>query len=66
MICHKKKPEYNINSANLLYLVIDEQDGFVKEKEEDKYLNISVTDSNNEVLKNMEKFGVELKIKLKR
>ena len=46
-----KKPEYNINSANLLYLVIDELDGFVKEKEGNKYLNISVTDSNNEVLK---------------
>ena len=46
-----KKPEYNINSVNLLYLVIDELDGFVKEKEGDKYLNISVSDSNNEVLK---------------
>ena len=46
-----KKPEYNINSVNLLSLVIDELDGFVKEKEGDKYLNISVSDSNNEVLK---------------
>ena len=31
-----------------------------------KYLNIAFTESNSEVLKNMQKFGVELKIKLKR
>ena len=30
----------------------------------DKYLNIAY--SNNEVLKNMQKFGMELKIKLKK
>ena len=27
-----KKPEYNINSVNPLYLVIDEIDGFIEEK----------------------------------
>ena len=46
-----KKPEDNINSVNPLYLLIDGIDGFIKEKEGDKYLNISLTDSNNEVLK---------------
>ena len=46
-----EKPEYNINSVNLLYLLIDEVDGFIEEKEGSKYLNIALTDSNNEVLK---------------
>ena len=60
-----KKPEYNINSVNLLYLLIAELDGFIEEKEGNKYLNIALADSNNEVLKKYE-FGVELRIKLKR
>ena len=38
-----KKPEYNIDSVNLLYLLINELDGFVEEKEGSKYLNISLT-----------------------
>ena len=59
-----KKPEYNINSVNPLYLLIDEIDGFIEEKEGDKYLNIALTHSNSEVLKNMQKFGVELKTAL--
>ena len=63
--------KYEINSVNPLYLIIGEVDGYIKgssteEKEESKYLNIAFTDSNHEVLKNMQKFGVELKIKLKR
>ena len=37
-----------------------------KEKRGNKYLNIVFTDSNNEVLKKYAKFGVELKIKLRR
>ena len=61
-----KKPEYNINSVNPLYLLIDEIDGFIEEKEEEKYLNISLTNSNNEVLKNMLKFGMELKTALQK
>ena len=36
-----KKPEYKINSVNLLYLLVDEIDGFIEEKEESKYFNIS-------------------------
>ena len=61
-----KKTEYNINSVNLLYLLNTELDGYIEEKQVNKYLNIAFTDSNNEVLKNMQKFRAELKIKLKR
>ena len=61
-----KKPEYNINSVNPLYLLIGEIDGFIEEENGSKYLNIALTDNNNEVLKNMRKFGVELNIKLKK
>ena len=42
-----KKPEYNINIVNPLYLLVDEIDGFIEQKEGSKYLNIALTDSNN-------------------
>ena len=45
-----QKPEYNINSVNPLYLLISELDGFIEEKEGSKYLNISLTYNNNDVL----------------
>ena len=45
-----KKPEYNINSVNPSYLLIKKLDGFVDEKEGNKYLNVTLTDSNNHVL----------------
>ena len=45
-----KKTEYNINSVNPLYLFISELDGFTDEKNGNKYLNITLTDSNNDVL----------------
>ena len=45
-----KKPEYNVNSVNLLYLFISELDGFIDEKNGNKYLNITLADSNNDVL----------------
>ena len=61
-----KKPKYSINSVNPLYLLIDEKDGFTEEKEGNKYLNIALTDSDNEVLRNMKNFGAELRIKLKK
>ena len=61
-----KKSGYSINSANPLYVLIDEIDGFIEEKEGDKYLNIALRDSNGEVLKNMQKSGAELEIRLKR
>ena len=49
-LCYKKT-EYSINSVNLLYLLIVELDGYIEEKEGDKYLNIALTDSNSEELK---------------
>ena len=61
-----KKDEHKINSVNSLYLIVAEIGGFIEEKEGSKYLNNPFTDSNSEVLKNMQKFPVELKIKLKR
>ena len=45
-----KTPEYNIDSVNPLYFLISELDGFIEEKEGSKYLNITLTDSNNDVL----------------
>ena len=44
------KKQYNINSVNPLYLFISELDGFINEKSGSKYLNITLTDSNNDVL----------------
>ena len=64
--CVTRKSKYSINSVNPLYLLIDEKDGFTEEKEGNKYLNIALTDSDNEVLKNMKNFGAELRIKLKK
>ena len=46
-----KKPDYNIDSLNPLYLVIGELDGFIEEENGSKYLNIALTENNNEVLK---------------
>ena len=46
-----KKSEYNINSVKPLYLLIVKLDGYIEEKEGNKYLNISLTESNSEVLK---------------
>ena len=45
-----KKPEYNTDSVSPLYLNIKELDGFIGEKSGNKYLNITLTDSNNDVL----------------
>ena len=61
-----KKQEYNINSVNPLYLLIDELDGFIKEKGRDKYLNISLTDSNNELFKKYAEFWGGIKDHIKK
>ena len=44
-----KKPEHNINSVNPLYLFISELDRFIDEKNGNKYLNITLTDSDKDV-----------------
>ena len=46
-----KKDEYKINSVNPLHLLVHRIDGFVEEKEGDKYFNITSTDRNSQVLK---------------
>ena len=52
-ICYvTKKPEYNIDSVNLLYLNIKELDGFINEKNGNKYLKISLIDCIDDVLIN--------------
>ena len=45
-----KKNKYKIDSANPLYLLVHEIDGFIEEIEGSKYLNISLADSNSKVL----------------
>ena len=47
----QKKDKYQINSVNPLYLIVREIQGFIEEKDGNKYLNIVLTDSNSEVLK---------------
>ena len=49
--CITKKPEWNVNSVNPLHLIINRIDGFVEEKNGDKYLNIVSSDKNSEVLR---------------
>ena len=61
-----KKDEYKINSINSLYLLVHRIEGSIEEKEGSKYLNIASKDSNSKILKNMKKFGVELKLGLKK
>ena len=46
-----KKDECKINSVNPFHLIGREIDGFIEGKEGSKYLNITITDSNSEVLK---------------
>ena len=46
-----KKSQWNVNSVNPLHLMINRIDGFIKEKDDSKYLNIADTDRNSEVLK---------------
>ena len=46
-----KKPEWRVNSVNPLYLMIKRIDGFIEEKDGDKYLNISDTQRNSEMLR---------------
>ena len=59
LVMSQKKPEWKINSVSTLYLMINRIDGFIEEKNGDKYLNISSAGKNVEVLKkNSEVEGV--------
>ena len=61
-----KKDKYQINSVNLLYLIVHEVDGFIEEKEGGKYLNIALVDSNSEVLKKYAKIWSGIKYQIKK
>ena len=61
-----KKPEYNIDSVNPLYLLIGELDGFFEGKEGSKYLNISLTNNNNDVLIKFEELWRGIKDQIKK
>ena len=40
----------NITSGNLLYLIINDVDGYIEENDKNKYLSFASTDNNKEVL----------------
>ena len=61
-----KQPEYNIDSVNPLYLNIRELDGFIDEKNGSKYLKITLTDSNNDVLIKYAEVWSEIKDQIKK
>ena len=61
-----KKSEYNPDSVNPLYLLINELDGFIEEKEGSKYLNISLTYNNNDVLVKFEEVWRGIKDQIKK
>ena len=39
-----KKPEWNVDSVNPLYLIINRIEGFIEEKDGDRYLSIASAD----------------------
>ena len=61
-----KKAEYNINSVNPLYLLISELDGYIEEREGDKYLNVALTDGNSEVLRKYAEVWSRIKDQIKK
>ena len=60
-----KKSEWEINSVNPLYLLINRIDGFIEKKNGSKYLNIIDTSKNSEILKkhNQVFYGIKYHIK---
>ena len=56
----------NINSANPLYLGITRVNGYIEEKDSNKYLVFDSTDENKELLKNIVMFLMELWVKLEK
>ena len=56
----------NIHSVNPFYLRIDHANGYIEEKNENKYLVFDSVDENKELLKNRTMFGMELRTKSKK
>ena len=59
--CITRKPQWNVNSVNPLYLMINRIDGFIEEKDGDKYLSIASTDRNSEELKKYSEVWIGIK-----
>ena len=55
----------NIYSVNPLYLRVNHENRYIEEKNENKYLIFDSTVENEDLLKNIQMFGVELKTKSK-
>ena len=55
----------SIYNANPLYLQVNHANGYIEEKNGNKYLIFDSTDENKELIKNIKMFGVELKTKSK-
>ena len=51
----------NITSINLLYLIINDADGYIEENDKNKYLSFASTDNSKEVLKKYIKLWDEVK-----
>ena len=63
----KKIDDYeSIYSVNPLYLRVNHVDGYIAEKNGNKYLILDSTDENKDILKNTKMFGMELKTKSKK
>ena len=57
----KKVDDYeNIYSVNPLYLIANYANGYIEEKDANKYLIFDSADENKELLKNIMMFGMEL------
>ena len=56
----------NINSVNPLYLGITRVNGYIEEKDSNKYLVFDSTDENKKLLKNIKMFLMALKTKSKK
>ena len=54
-----------INNVNSLYLIIDEVDGYIEEKNGNKYLTLVSTDNNKEVIIKYIKLWDKIKILIK-
>ena len=50
------------NSANSLYFIIDKTDRHIEETNGNKYLMLTSTDQNKDILKNIQSYGIKLKI----
>ena len=61
-----KKTKWEVNSVNPLYVMINRIDGFIEEKNSSKYLNISDTNRNSEILKKYNQVFDGIKYHLKK